>query len=200
MAEVFTAERQNAIEQALREVSSGQNLRAIGGLRLYRRQGGVTIAMRRRPRSGGGGGGGGEEHPFQITWAGTDGDACTVENGQIGGITPTLAGGDPLDTVPAPTIDLSAASSGRLYVYAVVFAEHTAEDGFVLSTGVTAVDVQADALERTDDLTGGQGYNILLATVEAGVVLPQPIRTSLSLVFADDQTASGQALMTTHAS
>ena len=56
MAEVFTAERQNAIEQTLREVSSGQNLRAIGGLRIYRRQGGVTIAQRRRPSGSGGGG------------------------------------------------------------------------------------------------------------------------------------------------
>ena len=67
MAEAFTAERQNAIEQALREVSSGQNLRAIGGLRLYRRQGGVTIAMRRRPRSGGGGG---EEHELVVSHLG----------------------------------------------------------------------------------------------------------------------------------
>ena len=120
-----------------------------------------------------------------------------MANGQIGGITPTLDGGDTLDTLPAPVFTL--AGSGTKYVYAVVSATHTALDDWVYATVVDSVDIQVFGSLQTDDRSGT--YYILLATVTNGVVVsPQPIQSSLSLDFADDSSGSSEAYIVTYRS
>lgn len=143
---------------------------------------------------GGAGSGGTSLHNFQVTWAGEDGAASTVANGMIGSITPTLDGGDTLDTLPAPTIDLSAAASGTLYVYAVVTATLTVEDGYVTTYTLDEVDITAGASVPTDD--NETTWHILLATVTDGVVVtPQPYRTSIPVLITDSGLADGTALL-----
>lgn len=127
-------------------------------------------------------------HPFKVTYAGA---SSTVTNGQIGWITPTLDGGDTLDDVPAPTIDLSGAAASTRYVYAVLGVTLTDTGGWVHSAVLDTVDIQAFSTTQSDDLTGT--YYKLLATVTNGVVISQPVQTSLTVTFTDDGTHSGQA-------
>ena len=128
-----------------------------------------------------------QPHPFKVTYAGAD---STVANGEIGGITPTLDGGDTLDTSPAPTFTLTG--SGTEYVYAVIDVTHTDTLGYVHTSVINSVDVQKFASLQTNVLTGT--YYKLLATVVDGVVSrPQPVTTSLTVEFVDNGSADGKA-------
>ena len=114
-----------------------------------------------------------------------------VSNGQLGGITPTLAGGAALDTVPAPTAVITG--TGTEYVYAVSEVTHTSTLDYVHNSVIDAIDIQIFTSIRPDDLTGT--YYKLLATLVNGVVQrPQPVSTSLNVNFSDDGTASSQAV------
>lgn len=149
------------------------------GMRIYEGPHGMTF------ESTAAGGAAASLHNFQVTYAGA---ASTVANGQIGGITPTLAGGSTLDTLPAPVFTLTG--TGTEYVYAKLTVTHTVVEGYVTTSVLDAVDIDAYATEQEDDLTGV--YYKLIATVVDGVVVdPQPVRTSLSVTSDDHGAAPG---------
>lgn len=118
-----------------------------------------------------------------------------VDNGQMGGITPKLDG-TALDKKTEEKLppSLEITGSGTEYVYAFINATHSDILGYVHNTIVVSVAINVFDEIQDDDLAGA--YYILLATIVDGVVVrPQPVRTSLSLDFGDDGTASGKAYL-----
>jgi len=154
-------------------------------------EGAMNVELRRQARASAP-----EVDNFHVSWKSDvdPGDVSQVTNGTIGGITPTLDGGDTLDTLPPPTIDLNGAEAGTLYVFAEIAATLLVTDSYVHGFSITSIDIKADAVEPTSD--GLSLWYILLATVTNGLVAtPQPFRRSLEIHLTDSGNADGTAIL-----
>lgn len=116
----------------------------------------------------------------------------TVVPGTVIGLTPEI-GAAPISDVPAPALEITGEGTEHVVIEVTATLNKTADNEFVRSVTVTAVDLIVESAAPTDaDRISSSGtFKILLATFVDGAKTLQAWSTSLWLKFCDDMSRTG---------